>query len=125
MKTVRIVDQRTGNLLASRAELCNSVWTRFRGLMLRPSLPEGGGIVLAPCGSVHMALMRFAIDVLYLDHSGHCVKTVQNLKPYRVSFGGRHAHAAVELPIGAVERLGIEAGDAIRIEDLEGAEVEF
>ena len=67
MRILQIRDQTSGATIASRAELCNSPWLRFRGLMLRASLPEGRGILLSPCNSVHMAMMRFAIDVIYLD----------------------------------------------------------
>jgi uncharacterized membrane protein (UPF0127 family) len=120
LRTLRIVDSRNGALIAGRARLCDSLWSRFRGLMLRPNLPEGEAIVLSPCGSVHMALMRFAIDVLYLDRSGRAVKLVRNLKPYRISLGGRHAHAALELPAGTLDRLGVAAGDPILLEDEAG-----
>jgi uncharacterized membrane protein (UPF0127 family) len=114
---VRIIDSRTGGILAGRARICDSAFSRFCGLMLRASLPEDEGIVLSPCGSVHMALMRFSIDVLYLDRAGRVVKLVRRLRPYRVSFGGRHAHSAIEIPSGSIERLGVLEGDEIRMED--------
>ena len=116
MQTARVVNSRTGDVLAVRAGLCVSPWRRFCGLMLRSSLPEGEGIVLRPCGSVHMALMRFSIDVLYLDRKQRVVKTVANLRPYRASIGGRGAHSAIELPAGAIERFGVEVGDTVTIE---------
>jgi uncharacterized membrane protein (UPF0127 family) len=125
VRTLKVVDGRTGSVLASSAGLCDSSISRFRGLMLRPSLNEGDGIVLTPCGSVHMALMRFAIDVLYLDRGCRAAKLVSDLQPYRVSFGGRRAHAAVELPAGTLARLGVLQGDEILLEDESGSRVSF
>jgi uncharacterized protein len=123
MRTLTIRNARTGRVIASRARLCNSLWCRFRGLMLSVRLPEGEGLLLSPCGSVHMALMRFAIDVVYLDREGRCVKLVSNLKPYRISFGGRRAHNAIELPAGTIARMNVEKGDELLFEDQSGEPV--
>jgi uncharacterized membrane protein (UPF0127 family) len=83
--------------------------------MLRASLPEGDGIVLRPCNSVHMALMRFAIDVAYLDRQDRITKMVHELRPYRVSFGGRAAYTTVELPAGTLKRMNVRIGDYLLI----------
>lgn len=122
MRYVQVFDERTQGVLARRAAWHGSMWHRFRGLMLRRALPEGEGIVLIPCNSVHMALMRFAIDVLYLDRENTVVKTVHSLRPYRISLGGRRAHAAIELPVGTLMRTQVERGDRIRMKDLDTAE---
>jgi len=84
--------------------------------MLKPRLLAGEGIVLIPCSSVHMALMRMALDVVYFDRDQKVVKTVAGLKPYRVSFGGRRARAAIELPAGTLARSRIAIGDALDFE---------
>jgi uncharacterized protein len=88
--------------------------------MLRPRLPYGAGIVLSPCNSVHMALMRFAIDVIYLNKDDRVVKIVRNLKPYRVSLGGFHAHAAIELPAGTLTGRDVQLGDLLQMATQEG-----
>jgi uncharacterized protein len=116
MRSVRIINQRTGTVLAERADWYASPWRRFRGLMLRRSLPEEQGIVLVPCNSVHMALMRFPIDVLFLDRENCATKVVHGLRPYRVAFGARRTHAAVELPAGTLQQRGVQVGDSIAFE---------
>jgi len=87
------------------------------GLMGRRSMPEDGALLITPCSSVHMFFMRFAIDVVFLGREAQVVKIVSGLKPYRVAFGGRGAHSALELPAGAVERRGIAVGDRLVWED--------
>lgn len=117
MRTVRAADQRNGTVLAERAGWCANPISRFKGLMLRRSLPGGEGIVLVPCNSVHMALMRFAIDVIFLDRENQVVKIVEQLKPYRVSLGGRRAHAALEVPAGTARRFDLQVGDRISFDE--------
>jgi uncharacterized protein len=122
MNVVAIQDTRTGEALAEQAGWCSSLWSRFRGLMFRRSLPPGGGIVLVPCGSVHMAFMWMALDVVYVDRDLRVVKLVSRLKPYRLSFGGRRAHAAIELPAGTLDGTAVAVGDALRVTPSAGAQ---
>ncbi|MBR4382282.1 MAG: DUF192 domain-containing protein [Selenomonadaceae bacterium] len=91
-------------------EIAESFLSRFCVLMLRKNLPEGRGLLLAPCNSVHMGFMRFAIDVIYLDENFCIKKIVRNLRPWiglSMCFG---AWGALELPSGAAERLQLEIG---------------
>ncbi|MGI8552270.1 MAG: DUF192 domain-containing protein [Dehalococcoidia bacterium] len=117
MRYVRVIDKRTGESLAEKAGWYASPWRRFQGLMLRSSFPEGEGIVLIPCNSVHMALMRFPLDILFFNRRQEAVRLVHDLKPYRIAFGHRGAHAAIELPAGTLRRLRVEPGDLLVFEE--------
>ena len=99
--------------MASRAEKAETHWARLMGLMGRRALPEGGALLITPCSSVQTSLMRFAIDVVFLDRDGQVVKVVSGLKPYRAALGGRGAHSALELPAGAAAHCGITVGDRL------------
>jgi len=103
--------------VASRAEKAETHWARLMGLMGRRTLPEGGALLITPCSSVQTSLMRFAIDVVFLDRDGQVVKVVSGLKPYRAVLGGRGAHSALELPAGAAADHGITVGDRLVWED--------
>lgn len=117
MRYKKITQKDTGAVLAQRAGWYASPWSRFHGLMLRKSLPKGEGIVITPCNSVHMAFMRFSIDVVYLDRENRVAKLVHALRPYRVSFGGRKAKAAIELPAGTIESTGLAVGDEVEVSE--------
>lgn len=91
-------------------ELADNFLKRLRGLMFRSRLAAGRGLLLAPCNSVHMLFMRFAIDVIYLDENFCIKKIVRDLTPWlgiSFCFG---AWGALELPSGEAERLNLVIG---------------
>lgn len=91
-------------------ELADNFLKRLRGLMFRSRLAAGSGLLLAPCNSVHMLFMRFAIDVIYLDENFCIKKIVRDLTPWlgiSFCFG---AWGALELPSGEAERLNLVVG---------------
>ena len=67
--------------LELRVQVADNFLQRLRGLMLRSpaSLPLGMGLLIAPCNSIHMMFMRFAIDVVYIDENYKVLKVVENL----------------------------------------------
>ena len=91
---------------------------RFLGLMGRSKLPQGHGLLLSPCSSVHMCFMRFSIDVVYLDEEGHILKIVPNLRPWIGLSLCPGARATLELAAGEVGRLGLQEG--MRLKRVEG-----
>lgn len=91
-------------------EFADTFAKRLRGLMLRRRLPEGRGLLLAPCDGVHMLFMRFAIDVVYLDKNFCVKKIVRRLRPWLGVSICLGAWAALELPAGDADRLKIVVG---------------
>ena len=88
----------------------DSFITRFAGLMLKKSLPPATALLLAPCNSVHMCFMRFAIDVVYLDKEYKILKIVKNLKPWIGLSMCSKGWATLEMTAGEAERCGLEVG---------------
>ncbi len=101
--------------IAEQAELAHSLWSRFKGLMLRKPLPAGEAIWIKPTSSVHTAFMRFPIDVVFVDRSND-VKVVRGLRPFRAA--SSRGHSALELPAGAAKRAAMEQGDVLQLEDV-------
>lgn len=110
----RLINERTGSLLAERLEVADSFFSRFRGLMLRSGLGPGSALLIEPCSSIHMLFMRFPIDAVFLDDGGRVLKVVHRLRPWIGVAASRSARAVIELPAGAAE--GLEPGDRLRIE---------
>ena len=91
-------------------EIADSFLSRLRGLMFRRRLPEGRGLLLAPCDGVHMMFMRFAIDVVYLDADLRIKKIVRRLPPWTGLSFCRKAWGALELVSGEADRLKLIVG---------------
>jgi uncharacterized membrane protein (UPF0127 family) len=95
--------------------LAVTAWTRSKGLLGRSGLDPDEGLWIQPTGSIHMWVMRFAIDVVYADKEGRVLKLVRGIRPWRMS-ACRGAKVALELPVGAIDRAGVEVGDHLVIE---------
>ena len=90
--------------------IADSFTTRFAGLMFKKNLPPVTGLLLAPCNSVHMCFMCFAIDVVYLDKDYSIIKVVKNLRPWIGLSMCNKAWAVLEMTAGEAERCGLEVG---------------
>lgn len=119
MRHVHVRNASRGGAELALAEWRGTAWGRARGLLGRGQLAEGDGIVIAPCSSIHMLFMRLALDVIYIDRTGVIVKTVENLRPWRLSMGGKGAHITIELPVGTLARTNTRPGDAIVFDEVE------
>ena len=98
--------------------IADSFLMRFAGLMFQQKLPPATGLLLAPCNSVHMCFMRFAIDVVYLDKEYKIIKVVKNLKPWiGLSMCGK-AWAVLEMTAGEAERCGCDVGRKLVPEEI-------
>ena len=113
MRLVRVENVTRGTLLGSRVAVADRFWARLRGLLFRPPLDSGAGLLLKPCRAVHMAGMRQSLDVVFLDAAGTVVATYADLKPGgRTTWHGA-AQSALELPPGTLGRTGTTIGDAL------------
>ena len=111
-KTILVRNETRDTTLGDRVQRADSLVSRGVGLLGRGSLAVGEGVHFVPCDSIHMFFMRFAIDVVYLDRDLRVLKTVEALKPWRIS-GARGAKSALELPAGAIAASGTVRGDQL------------
>jgi len=109
---LRVVNRSRGTTLATRVEVATSSWARARGVMGRRSLPEGFGLVIAPCGAVHLFLVHVPLDIVHLDADGMVLRVV-SLRPWSVGPRVRGSAVVVEVPAGAAARAETRAGDVI------------
>jgi uncharacterized membrane protein (UPF0127 family) len=109
-----------GAVVCERCEIPESAFGRMRGLLGRSGLEPGTGMLIDRAPSVHMFFMRFPIDVVFLDRDRRVVGVRHGLRPWRVA-GARRAVAALELPAGAAAGAGVEEGDVLVLDDIEGS----
>jgi uncharacterized protein len=112
-RAFQVKNIRTGNSLGENIRPAITVWSRLVGLLGRSSLAAGEGLWIEPCSSIHMFFMRFAIDAVFVDRSATVTRVVSNLGPWRIAYGGRGAHAVLEVPVGTVLSSGTRQGDLL------------
>lgn len=98
--------------IVPRAWHAISAWERTRGLLGRPALQTGEGMLIRECRLVHTLGMRYALDLVFLDNSGCVKKLVDNLRPGRMA-GSLHAHQTLELAPGTLASINLKAGDTL------------
>jgi uncharacterized membrane protein (UPF0127 family) len=102
--------------LVSVLEEARTLWQQFRGLMFRPPLWRGDGLLLRGCGAIHTFGVRESIDAVFVDRSFRVVKVVRKIRPWTgVAFGGRRASAVIEVPAGGADL--VQPGMQLRIQD--------
>ena len=104
------VRDQEGKIVVNQLQLANTFYRRLLGLILHSSLQEGEGLLIAPCRGVHTCLMRFPIDVLYLDAEGLILHAFSDISPWKMLplYGG--VQQVLELPAGTLSSIGIAAG---------------
>jgi len=112
-----IVANRTQQtILAARAAAARTFTQRLRGLMGKPSLPAGEGLVLFGDNSIHTFFMRFPIDVLYLDGEQCVMRLQEAMPPWKVGPLVRGCRFIVELPPGTIRESRTAVGNSIALE---------
>ena len=93
-----------------KIKIADTFFSRLAGLMFQKKMPQATALLLAPCNSVHMCFMRFAIDVVYLDKDYRILKIVKNLKPWIGVSMCNKAWATLELTSGEADRCILAVG---------------
>jgi len=116
MEKVKVVNRSKNNrVLLYQAEVADTYFTRLIGLMGRPSLPEGRGMLIIPCRSIHTLGMRFSLDIVFLDWENRVCRHSFCVPPGRVVKGGKRAYCVIEARAGSFSKDMVEIGDCVWI----------
>ncbi len=113
MKRVRVTNSTRGRELGTRVILADWFWPRLRGLIARPRIEPGEGLMIVPCRGVHMYMMTYPIDVALLDRGGEVVAMYRELAPGARTRWHGDAHQALEVPAGMLAETSTALGDCI------------
>jgi uncharacterized protein len=89
--------------------VASSPLTRMRGLLARPALRGGEGMLIKPCNMIHTLGMRYPIDVVFMRRDGLVLKVSPAVAPRRMR-GHFGAHCVLELAAGEAQRCDIVPG---------------
>ena len=115
MEIGRLVHRQDGAAVIATVYRTTNPWERLRGLLARPPLGEGQGMLIDPCGSIHTLFMGYPIDVVYLDRQLIVTRVVPALVPWRGSLG-LGAAMTLELRAGGAAAADLRPGVALRWE---------
>lgn len=113
---MEIINKSRNVVLADRAKVADTFFSRMIGLLNRTSFDKGEALVITRCQSIHMLFMKFAIDVLFVDRDDYVVGIVKNIKPFHLSPIFFKASYCVELPAGTLSSTATKVGEQIEIE---------
>ena len=108
-----------GTSVAERVRVASSSLERSVGLLRTPEVKPGEGLWIERSPSIHMFFMPYAIDAIFVSKAGRVTKVVANLRPWRVVLWARGARDCLELRAGAVAQSGTQAGDELRLIEVE------
>lgn len=107
-----------GYSLARDAKMCDSFFSRVKGLMFLRLLKKGEGLVLKADRegimetSIHMFFVFFGIDAVWINDKMEVTDIKRNIRPFTPLIRPRKAaRYVVEMPAGSVKNVKI--GDKI------------
>lgn len=113
MKKAKII--KNGEIITENAEIADSFFRRFMGLMFRKEIADDYALHILPCNQIHMLNMRFPIDVVYLSEAGGVVRIDENVPVGKICKTVREAKSVVEMKSFAARKFGINQGDILKI----------
>ena len=119
MTHVGLTNITRGRVLGTWIAVADRWWLRLRGLLGRPPLRAGWGMLLQPCRAVHMFGMSYPVDVVFVDRGGAVVAVYHRLAPGQRSRWHKSAACALELPAGTLALTGTCEGDRIAWQSLD------
>jgi uncharacterized protein len=114
---VRLINRRTGAVLADRVERAATMRARLKGLLGRTGLSPGEALCIDPCSSIHTFFMKFPIDAAFLRRDGMVVRALPGMRPWRASRIYPFAAMVIELPAGTLTRTATREGDVLDLID--------
>lgn len=115
METVLIRNMTKNNLIIKEAQVADSFFTRFRGLLGRKDLKDDTGLIIKPCNSIHMIGMKFSIDAIFIDKDNKVCHIIPSMKAMSISPLIKKAKYVIEVPEGTSKIKRIDINDRIEM----------
>jgi hypothetical protein len=106
---------RNGKELSNNVEVADSLLKRMKGLLGKDELIVGEALWIKPCMSIHTFLMKFPIDVVFLDNKNQVIAIRKNMVPNRMTRLYLKSASVLELPAGTLDATDTRVGDEIEI----------
>ena len=107
---------RNGKELSNNVVVADSLLKRLKGLLGRSEMLAGEALWIKPCMAVHTFLMKFPIDVVFLNTKNRVIAVIRNLQPNRITRLYLKSASVLELPASVLESTDTRVGDEIEIQ---------
>lgn len=111
----RVLNHTQNQLIATNVARASRLPERLRGLLGKKELPQGHGLWIDSCNSIHTFFMHFSIDVVFLNKEGRVLRILENVKPFRMTRIVFGASSVLELPAGTLKNARIQLGDILKL----------
>ncbi len=115
MKLYNITTQE-GTLILANVKLAVSFWDRLIGLMFKKKMKGYEGLIIENCNSVHTSFMAFDLDVFFFDKDWTLLRSIEGLKPWRITpfvFGAKRC-----LEVESGKQLKFKMGEKVELKCL-------
>lgn len=112
---LHVTNQTRHTTLVDAGQVADSFWKRFKGLIGVKDLPQGSGLLIEPCNSIHCMFMSIPIDVIYVDKDDTVVALDPEMQPWRFGKIHRTSRYVIELPAGTIARTHTQVGDQLTV----------
>ncbi|WP_231514898.1 DUF192 domain-containing protein [Oceanobacillus salinisoli] len=116
VQEIKLICVNTDTIIAVNVKEAYSFFSRFKGLMLKKSMPENSGLHIMPCSSIHTFFMKFSIDILYLNQNNEIVGMEEGLDPGKIGKRIDNTKSVIELPAGTIKRTSVAVGQKIALQ---------
>jgi uncharacterized membrane protein (UPF0127 family) len=103
-----------GKEVAKNMRIATSMFERMKGLMFSEELPDCDAFLIKPCNSIHTFFMLYPLDVLFLDREFRVIKSIRNLKPWRMTWIYFNASQVLEMRAGTLTG-ELSVGDKLEV----------
>lgn len=112
------LENKTKNItLITEVIISNNFFTRLKGLLGKSKLPDGQGMIITPCKSIHTFFMKFPIDVVFIDKNYRVVEIIKDMAPGHTSSYVKNAWAVIEMPVDKSNESKIGVGDQLQVSE--------
>lgn len=105
-----------GRCVARQVRMACSFRSRCIGLLRQANIPEHGGLLLVPGGSIHTLGMRFTIDVVFLNQQMRVVGLTERVPPWRFVIAPRGTARVLELAAGKIAATRLTMGTYLTVD---------
>jgi uncharacterized protein len=113
MAMVRVRNASTQRDFGRRIRLAANPLTRARGLILRPKLKEGEGLMMKPCQALRMTRFTQTVDAIMVGPDDRIIALYPSLEPGEKTRWHPSARYAVEVPPGTIASTDTQIGDEV------------